>query len=499
MRVKKIICVLLLLILALSAALAASCGPGGGAADDPNTTTQEPGGEETTAEPARVMPDLPDMDFEGRVFLALGRDDSKYQQFVNFEIEAESINGELVNDAVYNRNRRLEDRYNIKIEQDLREDPPGILQRLVKADDDVYNLAFIVQNNIGSMASSGMFYDLHSLKYLDFEKPWWSLEVNKSISVGNRLYFTTSDFNMMDKNRTYMLAFNKDLAEAYGLGNFYDLVYSSRWTVDKMAELCKAVSSDVDGDGIMTDADRWGLGMDSYNAFYTFWSACDNYMFTKDAGDYPLLSVNNEHTVSSIDRLMKLTNDESISFYCNSFQGKVSYDFWYVSSTLFYEGRLLFTATFTHGLRNYAQSDVNYGVLPFPKYDENQANYISTADNYHSALFAVPMTAQDPDFSGFMLEALSAASKYEVMPYYYEVSTKTKYTYDEESPKMLDIIFGGLRYDLGATYNWGGINDLFRVTLPQTGQNSFVSKYESMEAKILKAMEKTINTFNELP
>jgi hypothetical protein len=248
----------------------------------------------------------------------------------------------------------------------------------------------------------------------------------------------------------------------------------------------------------MTDADCWGLGMDSYNAFYAFYNACENAMVTKDSADYPVLSVNNERTISTIDKLLKLTNDKTFAFYCNDFNGKTSYDFWSMSGNVFKEGRGLYTGTFTHGLKFYAASDVNYGVLPFPKYDEKQEEYISYAENYHAALFAVPSAVQDTDFAAFMLEAVSAASKYEVLPYYYEVSTKTKYTQDEESPKMLDIIFNGIRYDLGCLFNWGGINDIFRVNIPQSGTNNFVSSYEKLEPKITAAMEKTVEAFNAL-
>jgi len=488
----------------LVAAVFASCAKDEVSESKPNANPDEVSASENenpeNTEPQRVMPNLPETDFGGKTYKVLGRNDATYAQFINFEIDAETIIGEPVNDAVYNRNRGLEEKYNVIIEQTLHNDPAGSLQKLVKADEDVYSLAFIIQDKIGAMAASGNFRDLNAMKYLDFEKPWWSPAINKAISVGNRLYYTTSDFNMMNKNRTYIMVFNKNMTTSYNLGNFYDLVYGNKWTVDKMVELCKTVSQDIDGDGEMTAADQWGFGMDSYNAFFALFASCDNYMFTKDDRDYPALSVKNEHAISTVEKLLKLTNDKSMSYYCNEFQGKVSYDFWYVSTTMFVEGRLLFSAIFPHGLKGMAQeSTVDYGVLPFPKYDEKQAEYIGVAENYHSALFAVPASVLDVDFAAFMLEALSAVSKYEVMPYYYEVSTKNKYTDDEDSPKMLDIIFNGLRYDLGCVYNWGGINDLFRVTLPQGKENNFVSKYDSIDPKVMAAMEKTLEIFKELP
>jgi len=450
-------------------------------------------------EPEQIISDLPDMNFESKVWKALGIYDATYEQFVNFEIYAETITGELVNDAVYNRNQRILDKYNVIIEQDLLENPQNVLIKSINANEDAYDLAFIQLRNIGAIGTTGYFYNLNTLKYLDFEKPWWSQEVNKSLSVNNKLYFTTSDFNMMDKNRAYLLIYNKKMAEAYTLGNLYNLVYDGKWTVNKMTEICKIVSRDLDGDGVMNDKDQWGLGMDSYNPFGALYNSCDNYIITKDADDNPILSVSNERTITSIDKILLLTNNEDISYYNQRFQGKVA-DYIMMPAILFGEEQQLFITSFTHGLKYFTQtSDVDFGVLPFPKFDEIQENYVSFPDPFGSALFTIPISVQDVDFAAFVLEALSAESKYDVLPYYYEVSAKTKYTFDEESPKMLDLIFSGMRYDLGIIYNWGGIGDFIRDTIPRAGVNNFVSNYASMETRVLTAIEKTVDLFKDLP
>ena len=500
--------ILIILLLTVLAAVAASCKTEGGSADDTVSLTENDGqgGESSpddlTDKPERIPSDLPDADFGGKLFKVLGCINSTYDQFTNFEIDAESVNGERVNDAVYNRNRALEEKYNVVIAQDLLDDPQGTLQKLVKAGDDNYSLAFLWTQNgaIGNVAMTGAFYNLNSMKYLDFEKPWWNKEINGALSVNNKLYFTTSDFAMQEKARTFILAFNKTMAQDYNLGNLYDLVYEGKWTVDKMLEFTKDVAIDLDGDGKMTDADQWALGMSNYDSFANFYVGCDNYIVTKDNGDNPVLSVNNDHTMASIDKILRLANDKTMAYYCPEFQGKVSYDYWYTMLYMFYEERLLFCETLVHTLKDITQaSDVNFGVLPFPKYDESQKSYISTPDAWWASLFGIPAIVQDADFASFMLEALSAASKYDVLPEYIEVSVKTKYTVDEDSVKMLETIFDGARYDLGRIYNWGSIGSLFIDTIPRAGANNFSSQYEKIQGKVESAMQKTVDTFKELP
>ena len=489
----------------LLAAIFASCKDkdnSTGEISDANSVTEKQIEDETAETPdpnARIMPDLPDMDFEGRVYKVLANVDITYAQFNNFEIDADEITGDLVNDAVYNRNSRLEEKYNVLIEQELHTDVPGVTKRLTGANEDIYSLIFVHQQNINPLATQGLFCDLNLLKYLDFGKPWWNKKANNDISVGGRLFYTISDFSLQEKSRTSIMAFNKDMAKLYDLGNFYDLVYEGKWTIDKMAELSKVVAGDIDGDGEMTDSDRWGFGASWYGGILDFFISSDNRITTKDANDYPVLSLNNERTISAIDKILNLTRNNPAAFCCQDFNGKVSYDYWYTSSNVFMDGRLLFADGFPHSLKDFAASEVDYGVLPFPKYDENQKDYIGVV-NALGSLFAVPVTVQNTDFAAFMLEALSAASKYEVLPYYYEITTKTKYTQDEESAKMLDLVFSNIRFDLGRMYNWGNTTNNLFVTqsMAVDGINDFASKYEAIEDLIKQEMEKTIASYTEV-
>ena len=113
-------------------------------------------------------------------------------------------------------------------------------------------------------------------------------------------------------------------------------------------------------------------------------------------------------------------------------------------------------------------------------------------------VLTIPVTNNDTGFAGFMLEALSAESTYTTLPAYYEVSCKTKYTYDAESAEMLDIIFSGIVYDLGAIYNWGGMNTLLSDTIQKKKENIFSSEYAKRENGALADMQKTIDEFLSL-
>lgn len=200
--------------------------------------------------------------------------------------------------------------------------------------------------------------------------------------------------------------------------------------------------------------------------------------------------MNSEKTVSGFDKALAIAEN---GLYCDDFKGKVDYSHWSVSANLFYNKQILFITSFPHSLSGFSSKcDFNYGIVPFPKYDENQEKYYSLADT-HSMLFSIPITTATPDFSGFMLEALSSDSE-EVLYNYYEVTCKVKYTYDEDSAEMLDTIFDGIVYDLGNIYSDLGLYSIY-TQIAEKGENNFSSVYASVEESAKTKLESIIEQF----
>ncbi len=125
-------------------------------------------------------------------------------------------------------------------------------------------------------------------------------------------------------------------------------------------------------------------------------------------------------------------------------------------------------------LRNFED---DYGIIPYPKYDENQPEYKTMADGYHSVL-AVPKTVKDTEFVGTIVEALSAETWKTVTPTLYEIALKTRYLRDSESKEVLDLIIDGRTFDFGFIYDgWQG----FSFALSQifgAGNSNFQSYYD---------------------
>ena len=486
------------LALLMAAAAFASCG-------DTATTPVETNGDnasqtETANETEAVLrTDLPDKDWGGRTFMVLGREHPTYTQFNNFEIWTEKEVGEVVNDAVFRRNSIIEEKYNVEIAQILNEFPETLLQQSASAGDHLYDLAFVEMVQIGPCIQNGYFYNLYDVEHIDFSKPWWNPEVNEAVSMCGRLYATTSDFSLRDKNRAYIMLYNIDLTERLEIPNIVQTVRDGKWTVDVMLSYVKDLGGDLDGDGKMGgEFDSFGLVMDSYNSFSTFVFGMDVQSVTKDKDDKPVITMNNDRMVNAVERVVSLTCDPSYALFCDDFNGKTAEDFWGTAGRAFYAERALFMTGFPHSLKSASEkAEFDFGVLPMPKYDEEQEKYYTYADIL-SMLMGIPVTSPEPGFSGFMLEALSAASTNTSLSAYYDVSCKTKYSYNPETGEMLDLIFDGIYYDPAMIYSIGRLSELLSVDLPKKKSNIFVSQYTKYEKGAQRALDKLVEAIDSL-
>ena len=107
--------ILALLLAAMILASAVSCGNGNeketDKATDSDTTANST---ETETEETRLTDSLPeDLDFGGATYTIYAREDLEW----GTEMYVDELNGEIVNDAIYNRSRTVDDRLNVAIGQ----------------------------------------------------------------------------------------------------------------------------------------------------------------------------------------------------------------------------------------------------------------------------------------------------------------------------------------------------------------------------------------------
>ncbi len=488
------------LLTALLTLTAVSCGQADGT--DDIVTTDAVGSDtaafaETETEP-RIEADLPEADFEGYEFRIITRGQSK-SHWDSRDIFAEAENGDLINDAVFKRNTTAGEKYNFKIvELGEPDNITNLIRTTVQAGEDAYDMASAsIIASIATLAPAGMLIDLKTVPNMELSKPWYDQNAVSALSVCDTLHAVTGDLTITDKDATWVVLFNKQMAADYDFGSLYDMVENGTWTADAMIEMCKAVSSDLNGDGKMDENDQWGVIGESFNTFAVIVGSGQQYV-SKDENDIPYFTLDNERIYNAFEKAIALTSSSNnICAYVNNFSSKFPNDVWgECMDPMFSGNRALFTMSGMNRVTLFRSMEADFGILPIPKYDAAQEDYYCPISLWGANSISIPKTASDLARTGHIIEALSAESLYTLTPAYYDLTLKTKVARDEESSAMLDIIFANRVYDLACMYDFGQIFSTIN-TLCEKPDPAFASTVEKRLPAAQKALDKIVEFYQE--
>lgn len=398
-------------------------------------------------------------DMEGRKFTIIVRGEAAgTYQSDDFTTNSQ-LYGELLDDAVQKRNDTVERIYNVKLD-------------VIKSDTIFNDILTDCQSNLGSydaimptlknlsnLASQEYLYDLRSLKDFDADAPWYDKNCSDAFSIGDQLYFTTGDITILNKVNSPSILFNKEMAKKYfPETDFYQLVRDMKWNFDTLVECAKTVTNITTADGSYSDDNIYGM-VSSYSDPFNFFGASGELICGKDSDNMPVLQIGTtERSVNIAKKLLDEFANANWLIHAQECEAPI----WETSFSVFYEGRALFRPSgFSATTKLRKLSEIEFGVLPPPLIDETQDKYYSYCTTGETAGIAIPLSAPDPEFSAYMIDAYSAWAKNFITVAYYEVNLRYKDLRDDESEEMLDIIFGNIVYDIGECYNFGEYVTMF--------------------------------------
>lgn len=428
--------------------------------------------------------------------------------FGDIQFATDELNSDPVNDAVFERNNLIEELYNCKISVKYCAEGEDFCTRVttdcLSGTVDYHVLASgISTTGLAKLAADGLLYDLYALEdsHLRLDSEWWDQQALKQLSIDNKLYFACGDVVITDDEQTSMLFFNRDLIDEYSLEDPYQLVRDGKWTMDKMYEMCETVAHDG-GDGVMNiegEEDYWGLIGAAFDC-YKFILGGNAAMVTKDADDLPVISVTDQHNIDVFQKVYEFMTDRSRVAYWEQYYRWDDYDNGQKLYDQFYAGRVLFFANIIATMNGpqMLDSTIRFGVLPLPKYNEEQQDYCCTINPYKFTCLSLPRdTFVDVEKSTFLLEALAYYNWNEVTSLYYNTTLKSKRLLDESSEEMLDIIFSNKIIDLANIFNWDDCIQYYNQMIMGAG-NAVVSFMESRESRMQAGIDQTIELFRKL-
>ena len=507
--VKKITAVLFVIF--MLAGIIASCDSGSPENIPVGGGDQNPGGEDSpqegSGEPVneKLLPDLPaDADFNGYVFTVLAHKEESDDWITEVprEILAEVENtDDPINDAVYKRNEMLKERYNIDfaVVANNYGEEHTVLSKAVKAGDDIYDAVIMFNNNVPTVVNGGLLTNVANLPYVDLGKPWWDPAVN-SMSIDNKNYLLGGDMLILDNEATNALVFNKELMATLGMELPYNTVKEGKWTMDKMDEMIRGAAVDLNGDGKMTpEEDRWGF-VCYRDTMHALLVSGGGLLADKNSDDIPYMVFAEPKNLTVLDKVMDImyNKDDVLNIQSDiADSGTASSNWLRAYHNAFEENRSLFQWVRMRVVEKFRGMEAEFGIIPLPKFDDNQSNYRSVVNPYTGVLLGVPKTAGDLERTSVILEAIAAESRYTLQPAYYDVVLTRKFARDAESEEMLDIIFSSRVYDIGAVYAFGN-SFIDLITLCNKSDRNISSYYEKRQGAMEKDINKVITVFETM-
>ena len=489
----------LLAVLMLLGTLA-SCGE---TVEDPANTEENTVGAEVTEPETELTDWLPDdLNYGGDEITII----SRYREgWTSGEIAVPELISEPVNDAVYERNKAVEERLGVKIVsiEENNNDPSDVVNKVataVKAGTGEYDIMASACYTAVNESLNGTFADLRQTQYLDFEKPWWAQGFNEVVEYHGAQYAVTGSMLLSMYRFAFVTVFNKDLFTDANQTFLYEYVENGTWTLDKQIELVPLFHQDNGNGKQDEDGDVYGLISNDYISVDPYWSACMVDIIKKNAdGDYELVFDSGKlHDVAEKTIQLFYNTDDAMynikHYGLDDEQNDIREMF---ADGLGAMATLRIMELENGSVRNMEQK---FGVVPMPKYDEAQSGYRTLLHDQFTVLcIPTTVTGERLDEMSAVLEALSSMSYKTVKPAYYETTLRTKIAQDPQSAEMMDIIIDNIYIDAGIIYTnaLSSFHDKFRQIMG-TGKNNVTSQYKSVSKMAAKSLKKMVDKLDNI-
>lgn len=485
---KRLFCALLASVMLMGLV---SCG-GGEAETTGGDTTASTADTETEKE-VPYIDTLPKKDFEGKNFY--------FGAFEKVLTSPEEMTGETINDAVYNQISNTKERYNVNVE--VVEVNSELVKKSVQSGDESYHIfTEWTYSCAGACVLTGLTQNLYNYDAIDFTKPWWNQNTVAELILNDRLYMAFGDICAKHGlTYTHSFFFNKVMADDFGINetvsslygedSIYDLVRSGKWTIDAMETLIEGIYVDENGDGKAGFEDTYGLG-ESIPVSGVYRTAFDCTIMTRDADGWPVLNINTDKFNAIVPRIYALCYENPAVLLGTQAQEELL-------AETFVAGQMLLYSGFLCDVDKLREMEDEFGVLPFPKYDEDQQQYFTTVrgDNY---FLCSPITVQESDreFVGLVTETLAYYGYTLVRQAVYEDTLKGKMVRDNDSIEMLEILVDGIVIEYAFAHADGRGFSYILWNLVDAKKDSFASTYASKEKAALAYYDSLIEFYKEM-
>ncbi len=469
---KKIVSLVLMLLMVISAFVGCA---GDKNEETPMSTVKTQVGEDGKRydENGYIMSDLPidELDYGGEIISIYATAQELIGTPIFNDLETKM---DIVEESTFYADSKVKSDLNVKIEVTL--EPNSEFYEVDKIVSDIntqimsgsrdYDLVSVYLRKQGMLMCSGLLYDFNTIEgsYIDFDKPWWPDELTTNSQVGDALYYVGGDISNTYLYNVWGMFYNDTMRQELGIESLTDLAMSGNWTLEKFQQLTRNVR--VDDESLKDEEGRYGYVCVRYDLDAFFFGSGLNVLQYNDNDNRVLLadSYFSEKAINLVDIMRDFLKEDDV--YLEN-DGNYFTDQTRRDRPIFNQGRALFHTDVLTNAKVVTQLEKNFefGVLPMPKYDENQTNYISTVRPGMNRVWSI-LTNVESDTALMLtafLEDLGSESYRRVTPAVFEICMKFRYSKDEVQSQMFDLIRQNVMFDLGQSLSAPSSSYLYQI------------------------------------
>ena len=445
---------------------------------------------ETEAEKPDYPYELPDLG--GYQFRYMNITDDMWGSDIG-KIDFDEMTGDSIQDEQYLRNRRVEDDLNISFAPVVKYEVFDLVQQLKKtvlAAESNYDAVYICTTNYADAVPYSMnMYDIEKIKITE---PWWNQSYIDTMTIGKSYVYAVPDnVSTWSRIRQGSLFFNKDMAINLGISLPYEDARQGKWTYDKMYEMMKpAVNLNGDSDFSPRPDGTciYGHAANHSEAPLNIMQGSGLYLLEKDSSNIPYLVEDFIAYINMYDKYAAINREDGFNVLINTAE--------FIGDTIFLQGRAVFmTEPVIYAMEASLRAlEFEYGILPLPKYNEEQSRYYSPVSPY-GMLSCIPLTVADPTVTGIVLDYMNWIGYTDITPVLM-TTLCYKGVRDDDSIDMLDIILNSTSADIG--YLCGITKDLQEkiAGCAAEGKEEIASLLEKNTKSRQKALDKMMSVIS---
>ncbi|MBQ9112453.1 MAG: hypothetical protein IJY08_02620 [Clostridia bacterium] len=473
MRKTKLLRILTLICaIAMLSALFVSCGDDDDDNPEGTVSTIDADISGMSEEAKKYLPEQQNLGgYEYRMMVQYSNEDH-----LQYYLSKEGLTGDAISIALFERETFLKDYFNIKItvtSEGESTPTPQLINTAMLADDDLWDVCFqVAGDTMGKNVVNGDFIDLFQTEGLNLAASYWDQRIQEQYCIDGMLFCLEGDFTVLDELRTHGVVYNADIYESLRYddeyGSPYEMVSEGKWTYDTMLKMFKGTSVS-DGVGELGKDDRWGMLSESM-APHVFLLGSGNSASRTVNGSIQLMFDDNAHYQTVYEILDHILNTLYVNntevLFADASNGVLSTSatqYFKEISDMFENDQALFRSSTLIDATWLTNMQSRFGILPVPKYTEEQEEYYCwTASAAHAPL-AIPRTVVSNghlDKTIAITEAMCYFSRY--MPSdagtlydaFYERMTVAKLCRTPEDYQMLELIYKSKTFDIDSALNF---------------------------------------------